>query len=120
MLFLFMFWQLKDMAEMVPSGSPSSSTSSSITAEKFSNVSAVSTLSQLSSPTAADNEANGHPANPLSSSGTKLHNEHAEWVVQDEPGVFITLSNLPGGGKNLKRIRFRYCIANLTEQFLEV
>ncbi|KAL3684617.1 hypothetical protein R1sor_002639 [Riccia sorocarpa] len=29
-----------------------------------------------------------------------------EWVEQDEPGVYITLTSLPGGGKDLKRVRF--------------
>jgi len=31
-----------------------------------------------------------------------------EWVEQDEPGVYITLVSLPGGAKDLKRVRFRY------------
>lgn len=31
-----------------------------------------------------------------------------EWVEQDEPGVYITLTSLAGGGKDLKRVRFRY------------
>ena len=31
-----------------------------------------------------------------------------EWVEQDEPGVYITLTSLPGGVKDLKRVRFRY------------
>ena len=30
-----------------------------------------------------------------------------EWVEQDEPGVYITLTSLPGGIKDLKRVRFR-------------
>eukprot|EP00258_Populus_trichocarpa_P048963 XP_024464982.1 PH, RCC1 and FYVE domains-containing protein 1 isoform X2 [Populus trichocarpa] len=30
----------------------------------------------------------------------------AEWVEQDEPGVYITLTSLPGGIKDLKRVRF--------------
>lgn len=30
-----------------------------------------------------------------------------EWVEQDEPGVYITLTSLPGGFKDLKRVRFR-------------
>ncbi|EPS63615.1 hypothetical protein M569_11169, partial [Genlisea aurea] len=29
-----------------------------------------------------------------------------EWVEQDEPGVYITLTSLPGGFKDLKRVRF--------------
>lgn len=31
-----------------------------------------------------------------------------EWVEQDEPGVYITFTSLPGGAKDLKRVRFRY------------
>ena len=42
------------------------------------------------------------------SNGTKAQNEKAEWVVQDEPGVYITLSSLPGGCNELRRVRFRY------------
>ncbi|KAL9239941.1 hypothetical protein vseg_014212 [Gypsophila vaccaria] len=30
----------------------------------------------------------------------------SEWVEQDEPGVYITLVSLPGGIKDLKRVRF--------------
>lgn len=30
-----------------------------------------------------------------------------EGVEQDEPGVYITLTSLPGGVKDLKRVRFR-------------
>jgi len=30
-----------------------------------------------------------------------------EWVEQDEPGVYITLTSLPGGVIDLKRVRFR-------------
>lgn len=30
-----------------------------------------------------------------------------EWVEQDEPGVYITLTSLPAGVKDLKRVRFR-------------
>lgn len=31
-----------------------------------------------------------------------------ESVEQEEPGVYITLTSLPGGLKDLKRVRFRY------------
>lgn len=37
----------------------------------------------------------------------------AEWVEQDEPGVYITLTSLPGGIKDLKRVRFRYVVLSL-------
>jgi len=32
-----------------------------------------------------------------------------EWVEQDEPGVYITIKVLPGGKRELRRVRFRYC-----------
>lgn len=32
----------------------------------------------------------------------------SDWVEQDEPGVYITFTSLPGGAKDLKRVRFRY------------
>lgn len=35
-----------------------------------------------------------------------------EWVEQDETGVYITLVALPGGLKDLKRVRFRYFVIN--------
>lgn len=31
-----------------------------------------------------------------------------EWVEQYEPGVYITLGSLPGGARELRRVRFRY------------
>lgn len=38
------------------------------------------------------------------------HRNENEWVEQDEPGVYITLTSLPGGVKDLKRVRFRYLL----------
>ncbi|KAE9607938.1 hypothetical protein Lal_00039992 [Lupinus albus] len=38
--------------------------------------------------------------------GTKTQSGKAEWVVQDEAGVYISLSSLPSGGNELKRVRF--------------
>eukprot|EP00262_Sarcandra_glabra_P002332 TRINITY_DN12610_c1_g2_i1.p1 TRINITY_DN12610_c1_g2~~TRINITY_DN12610_c1_g2_i1.p1 ORF type:complete len:361 (+),score=70.00 TRINITY_DN12610_c1_g2_i1:56-1084(+) len=37
---------------------------------------------------------------------TDMESNHDEWVEQDEPGVYITLTALPGGVKDLKRVRF--------------
>lgn len=42
------------------------------------------------------------------SNGSKQQADKGEWVVQDEPGVYITLAALPAGGNELRRIRFRY------------
>ncbi|XP_071742411.1 protein Brevis radix-like 4 isoform X2 [Rutidosis leptorrhynchoides] len=32
-----------------------------------------------------------------------------EWVEEDEPGVYITIRLVPGGSKELRRVRFRSC-----------
>lgn len=52
---------------------------------------------------------------PASASGRRIdpvvfveESEPKEWVAQVEPGVLITFLSLPGGGNDLKRIRFRY------------
>jgi len=34
----------------------------------------------------------------------------AEWVEQDEPGVYITIRQLADGTRELRRVRFRYYI----------
>lgn len=46
--------------------------------------------------------------NPPSCNGSKTSADEVEWVEQAEPGVYITVSAYPGGGKYLKRVRFRY------------
>jgi hypothetical protein len=64
-----------------------------------------------------EGDTNGHDTgqrheDSTRSSGTSVSTENGrepetEWVEQDEPGVYITLTALPGGGKDLKRVRFR-------------
>jgi hypothetical protein len=50
----------------------------------------------------------GHPE--VGKNGSRLPEaescHEAEWVEQDEPGVYITLTALPGGARDLKRVRF--------------
>jgi hypothetical protein len=54
----------------------------------------------------------GHPE--VGKNGSRLPEaescHEAEWVEQDEPGVYITLTALPGGARDLKRVRFRYIL----------
>ncbi|KAF6154656.1 hypothetical protein GIB67_000540, partial [Kingdonia uniflora] len=102
--------QLKDMAERVPEESRRSSRSGSIAEQSTSCLLRLSPAdNHLSGLSSSKSESNGHlAANSLSHNKTKVQTEQAaEWVVQDEPGVYITLSSLSGGGKNLRRIRFR-------------
>lgn len=55
-----------------------------------------------------ETESNGNSMNRNLLNRTKTQAGKAERVVQDEPGVYLTLFTLPGGGNELKRVRFRY------------
>jgi hypothetical protein len=46
----------------------------------------------------------------MARNGSRMKEGESEYVEQDDPGVYITLTNLPGGVKDLKRVRFRYMI----------
>ncbi|KAM7257966.1 hypothetical protein ACFE04_013707 [Oxalis oulophora] len=41
-----------------------------------------------------------------------------EWVEQDEPGVYITIRSLPGGKRELRRVRFRMFHASVDVKLL--
>ncbi|XVF69471.1 hypothetical protein PTKIN_Ptkin11bG0085000 [Pterospermum kingtungense] len=80
--------------------------------EPDSNVSSTQLLSNGSN--TASSRSSGHNKQGHIESATKgggrtkegeSRNEN-EWVEQDEPGVYITLTSLPGGAKDLKRVRF--------------
>lgn len=60
-------------------------------------------LTGLLSPTS---ESNVRTIDALLINGATAQPQTTEWVVQDEPGVYITLSSLPGGHNELKRVRF--------------
>jgi hypothetical protein len=34
----------------------------------------------------------------------------SEWVEEDQPGVYITIRSLPGGKREIRRVRFRYAL----------
>ncbi|KAM0947826.1 putative chromatin regulator PHD family [Dioscorea sansibarensis] len=114
--------QLKDMAEKLPVGvtisSKMAALASTTVAEETSNPSHSSHVPDL-------NGSNGLPVldgtntilstmskschSEVTSNGSQLTDAdttESEWVGQDEPGVYITLTSLPGGGKDLKRVRF--------------
>ncbi|KAK1551946.1 hypothetical protein Q3G72_007783 [Acer saccharum] len=98
--------QLKEMAQKIPEAdSPSFTTDSA--AKHISGVRNMFKNDKYkTSTTSSENESNGNSANRILSHGAKAQTEKPEWVVQDEPGVYITLSSLPGGGNELKRVRF--------------
>ena len=44
---------------------------------------------------------------PGHSGELSLSDAETEWAEQDVPGVYITIRALPGGGRELRRVRFR-------------
>ncbi|KAI3987626.1 hypothetical protein MKX01_007092 [Papaver californicum] len=127
--------QLKDMAERLPVGAmrnPKSPTIGSICSTPISSDMSAATLDRLSSPvTIHELDSNGLnnlvlSSGPTTSNRNSNHNrlgpseatrngtrtaegeviQETEWVEQDEAGVYITLASLPGGVKDLKRVRF--------------
>lgn len=90
-------WQLKDMADRLPEGQKAIQMSSS-TATDMNNASSKSASTPEMSSTNIS----------VVSNGSEQQSNKGEWVVQDEPGVYITLAALPNNaGNELKRIRFR-------------
>jgi hypothetical protein len=46
----------------------------------------------------------------LSVSVSNASDQEREWVEEDEPGVYITIRVLPGGIRELRRVRFRFAV----------
>ncbi|KAL5992127.1 hypothetical protein ACLOJK_013042 [Asimina triloba] len=87
--------QLKDIVARVPEGTHNVNFQNSDGDEQAGNLKA-----------SHETDSNGHVSNPGPSNGTNTQAEEVQWVEQDEAGVYITLSHLPGGGQELKRVRF--------------
>ncbi|KAJ0702589.1 putative chromatin regulator PHD family [Helianthus annuus] len=114
--------QLKDMAERLPVGAArnikSPSLHSSITnssGDILSNVGVERSHGQMMPYEEPDSNGSNSPLKPntinnrssaQNSSRGNTGESVDEWVEQDEPGVYITLTSLPGGAKDLKRVRF--------------
>ena len=99
--------QLKEMAERLP-GHTAGYNEGSI-AENTSNIlNQFSNESHAANGTISEAQSNSNSKDKTLRNGTKQPTGKGEWVVHDQPGVYITLSSLPGGGNELKRVRFRY------------
>ncbi|XP_072984660.1 PH, RCC1 and FYVE domains-containing protein 1 [Typha latifolia] len=121
--------QLKGMAERLPVGAAKNTKLPSLTALNSSPISsyisAAAIESMISPITSGEPDSNGllvsNGPNFVSNKNKAGHSEvlkngtkliesdpkhESEWVEQDEPGVYITLTSLPGGAKDLKRVRF--------------
>lgn len=76
---------------------------------------------KLSNISAAKTETSSVDASARSSSSREVDHSgelsvsnasdmETEWVEEDEPGVYITIRALPGGTRELRRVRFRSVI----------
>lgn len=106
------------MAERLPVGSARTMKSPSSLNSFGSSPGRIDPFNILNQPNSQESEPNGVNT-PMFSNGTmtsvfgnseatnEARNEK-EWVEQDEPGVYITLTALAGDARDLKRVRFRY------------
>ncbi|KAL5539194.1 hypothetical protein UlMin_045231 [Ulmus minor] len=102
--------QLKDMADKLPEGNILCDNMGSTTRNTTGSVNQLPSEPSVASVTEAttpETDPRGYSTNRSLPNGSRTHSGKAEWVVQDEPGVYLTLSYLQGGGGNeLKRVRF--------------
>lgn len=96
--------QLKEVVDILPAGQNALSKSSLI-AKHTSNLEHLFSSNSMMSPRS---EVNCNSDKLSISHGSKGLTEKSETVIQDEPGVYLTLLALPNGSNELKRVRFRY------------
>ncbi|XP_061991593.1 PH, RCC1 and FYVE domains-containing protein 1-like isoform X2 [Rosa rugosa] len=97
--------QLKEMAERMPEGHVASCNAGS-TPHAITFVNQLSKENPQTNMTTPQMESNGNSMDRILGNGTKSQSGKVERVLQDEPGVYITLCSLPGGGNELRRVRF--------------
>ncbi|TKY58823.1 E3 ubiquitin-protein ligase HERC1 [Spatholobus suberectus] len=101
--------QLKEMVEMVerlPEGHNADSSTEHCAETTNSNLDHSLDESHIRNTIIPKNESSSNVASQILPNGTKTESGKAEWVVQDEPGVYVSLSSQPGGGNELRRVRF--------------
>lgn len=94
--------QLKEVVDILPAGQNALSKSSLI-AKHTSNLEHLFSSNSMMSPRS---EVNCNSDKLSISHGSKGLTEKSETVIQDEPGVYLTLLALPNGSNELKRVRF--------------
>ncbi|XP_057415182.1 PH, RCC1 and FYVE domains-containing protein 1 isoform X3 [Lotus japonicus] len=98
--------QLKEMAERLPKGHDTDSSTNSYAETTNRIVDQSLDESYISNTITPVSEGSSNEEKPILANGSRTQSGKAEWVVQDEPGVYISLSSIPGGGNELKRVRF--------------
>ncbi|PPD77304.1 hypothetical protein GOBAR_DD25767 [Gossypium barbadense] len=95
--------QLKEVTDKLPAGKSALHNSSSIATNTQRMHSDNSHATSIRLPRS---EVSCNLDNISMSHGTKGQTEKSETIIQDEPGVYLTLSPLPNGNHELKRVRF--------------
>ena len=98
--------QLKEMMQRFPEGQNADSSTDSYVETTNRIVDQSLDESDITNIITPKSESSSDAENMVLSNGATTQSGKAEWVVQDEPGVYISLSSLPGGGNELKRVRF--------------
>ncbi|KAL6547123.1 hypothetical protein OROMI_022844 [Orobanche minor] len=94
--------QLKEMAEKVHEEQVDTNEQITNDPNRPSNGSSVTSITSPKSES-SDNNSNTPQLLP---NGTKPKVHKSKWIVQDEPGVYITLVTMPNGVNELRRVRF--------------
>lgn len=99
-------WQLKEMAERVPEEEVACSYLDT-NGQMSNDTNRPSNGSSVTSITSPKSDSSDNSTTPPLSNGTKAQVQKSERVIQDEPGVYITLVSLSNGVNELRRVRFR-------------
>lgn len=109
----FIVKKLKDIAERLPEGHTVNFTAGPSKGHDTDHLHQLSTDTSLKNVT-PDMESSNNSTVRNFPSGTKVQAAKTERVVRDEPGVYLTLTSLPDGSSELKRVRFRFVKAVLS------
>lgn len=96
------------MAESLPEGQSAIQISRFTDKELPSDLNMISREAHHQKASSPESDSKLKSVNMAISNGSKQQTDKGEWVVQDEPGVYLTLAALPSGGNELRRVRFRY------------
>ncbi|CAI8606788.1 unnamed protein product [Vicia faba] len=98
--------QLKEMMQRLPEGHDADLSTDSYAETTNMIVDQSIDESHMTNMITHKNESGSNAEKVVLPNGATTQSGKAEWVVQDEPGVYVSLSSLPGGGNELKRVRF--------------
>ncbi|CAA0822285.1 Regulator of chromosome condensation (RCC1) family with FYVE zinc finger domain [Striga hermonthica] len=98
--------QLKEMSEKVAEEQATAFSHSEPDVEMMNDPNRPSNGSSVTSITSPKTKNSDHTNAQMMQNGTKSQTQKSKRIVQDEPGVYITLVSLPNGANELRRVRF--------------